>query len=523
LDTTLRDGAQAQGITFSLQDKISLVERLDELGVKYIEGGWPSSNPKDVKFFKAMKQISLKNSKIVACGSTYKKDSLPQKDKGLNALLKTDLDTIVIVGKSWDLHVKEVLRVGLDENLIMIQKTIEYLKDHGIHVIFDAEHFYDGYNANPEYSLRVVKVAEESGAEVIVLCDTNGGTLINKFKEITQHALSILKTKVGVHCHNDIGLAVANTLTAIELGVKHIQGTINGFGERCGNADLCQLIPTIQLKMGIRALISSKPLLEQLKSLTALSQYVYELTNTNPNPYQPYVGMNAFAHKAGIHINAILKNPRAYEHIEPSLVGNKRKLAISELSGRSAIINEALKLGIKLDKQSSVVDEVLNTIKKLEAEGYYLENANATVHLILFKAMGYDLQPFTLKFWRVTTEKLEQTFATSEVLVKVKRETIHEAAVGVGPVHALDCALRKALLKRFPILKKTKLINYKVSVVESGGTASAVRVFIEFKDNNYNWATTALSQNILEASIKALVDGYTYRLALDKILPNHNN
>ncbi|MCS7116997.1 MAG: citramalate synthase [Nitrososphaerales archaeon] len=523
LDTTLRDGAQAQGVTFSLQDKISLVERLDDLGVKYIEGGWPSSNLKDMKFFKAVKQISLKNSKIVACSTTYKRGSSPSKDKGLNALLKVDLDTAVIIGKSWDLHVKEILKAELDENITMIQESIEYLRSHGIRVIFDAEHFYDGYSANREYSLRVIKAAEESGAEVIVLCDTNGGTTISRFNEITKDALAKLNTKVGVHCHNDLGLAVANTLVAIELGVEHIQGTINGFGERCGNADLCQLIPTIQLKMGISALKSTKPLSEQLRSLTALSRYVYELTNITPDPYKPYVGINAFAHKAGIHIDAILKNPRAYEHIDPSLVGNKRRIAISELSGRSAVVNEALKLGIKLDKESEMVDKILNEIKRLEAQGYYLENANATVHLIILKAMGYDLQPFTLKFWRVTTEKFEQTFATSEVLVNVKRESIHEAAVGVGPVHALDRALRKALLKRFPILRKTQLINYKVSVVESGGTASSVRVFIEFKDDNYNWATTALSRNILEASIKALVDGYTYRLALEKLKVNGIN
>ncbi|MCP8314247.1 MAG: citramalate synthase, partial [archaeon] len=319
-------------------------------------------------------------------------------------------------------------------------------------------------------------------------------------------------------CHNDSGLAVANTLMAVLSGVNHVQGTINGLGERCGNADLCQVLPALHFKMGLRALINDKPISEQLKNLSALSKYVYELTNLPPNPYQPYVGKNAFAHKGGVHIDAMLKQSRAYEHIDPFLVGNRRELSISELSGRASVMNMALKFGIKLDKQSDVVDKVLNEIKRMEAQGYHIEDANATVHLIFLKSMGYDLYPFQVQLWRVSTMKNSSKFTSGEVMVKVGNEVLHEVSIGVGPVHALDQALRKALLKCFPQLKNVNLINYKVTVVDSAsGTASTVRAFIEFKDDSLQWATTALSDNIIEASAMALIDGYAYRLIIDKI------
>jgi 2-isopropylmalate synthase len=351
-----------------------------------------------------------------------------------------------------------------------------------------------------------------------VLCDTNGGTLTSDVQNIVERTKAELKAPVGIHCHNDSGLAIANTLMAILKGVNHVQTTINGLGERCGNADLCQLLPTLQLKMGLRALVNNKPINEQLKDLSDLSKYVYELTNLPPNPYQPYVGKNAFAHKGGVHIDAILKQLRAYEHIDPSLVGNRRELSISELSGRAGVMNMALRLGINLDKQSDVVDKVLNEIKRMEAQGYHFEDANATVHLIFLKALGYDLYPFQVQLWRVSTMKNNFKFTSGEVMVKVGDEVLYEASIGVGPVHALDQALRKALLKCFPQLKSVNLINYKVTVVDSAsGTASTVRVFIEFKDNSFQWATTAVSDNIIDASAMALIDGYAYRLIVEKI------
>ena len=514
----MRDGAQTHGVSFSLQDKLSIAQRLDDLGVRYIEGGWPGSNPKDMEFFKAIKKISLEDSEIVAFGSTRKKDITPKKDSILNALLETEVKTVVIFGKSWDLHVTEVLHTTLDENLRMVEDSIEYLKGHNLNVIFDAEHFFDGFKGDYEYALEVVKKADEAGAQVIVLCDTNGGTLTSDVQSIVKRTKAELKVPIGIHCHNDSGLATANTLMAVLEGASHVQGTINGLGERCGNADLCQVLPALHFKMGLRTLINNKPVSEQLKDLSSISKYVYELTNLPPNPYQPYVGKNAFAHKGGVHIDAILKQPRAYEHMDPFLVGNRRELSISELSGRASVMNMALRFGIKLDKQSQVVDKVLDEIKRMEAQGYHIEDADATVHLIFLKAMGYNLYPFKVQLWRVSTMKNDFKFTSGEVMVKVGDEVLYEASTGVGPVHALDQALRKALLKCFPQLKNVNLINYKVTVVDSAsGTASTVRAFIEFKDDSLQWATTAISDNIIEASAMALIDGYAYRLIIDEI------
>ncbi|MCP8306461.1 MAG: citramalate synthase [archaeon] len=518
LDTTLRDGAQTYGVGFSLQDKLSIAQRLDELGVKYIEGGWPGSNPKDVEFFRTIKKIPLKNSEVVAFGSTRRKGLSPSEDVKLTSLLNTGVNTVVIFGKSWDLHVAEVLQTTLDENLEIVRDSIEYLKNHDLNVIFDAEHFFDGFKGNHEYALRVVKTAEEAGAEVIVLCDTNGGTLTPDVQHIVEKVKAELKAPLGIHCHNDSGLATANAVIAISAGVRHIQCTINGLGERCGNTDLCQILPILHFKMGLRALYNDKPIDEQLKNLSTLSKYVYDLTNLPPDPYQPYVGKNAFAHKGGVHIDAILKQPKAYEHIDPILVGNRRELSISELSGRASVANMAQGLGLKLDKRSDVVDKVLEEIKSMEAQGYRVEDADATVHLILLRAMGYELYPFKVQRWSVSTIKNGVNFTSGEIMVKVGDEVLHEVSVGVGPVHALDQALRKALLKRFPQLKNVTLLNYKVTVVDSGsGTASTVRTFIEFKDHDLQWATTALSENIIEASATALIDGYAYRLILDEV------
>ncbi|MGQ9718496.1 MAG: citramalate synthase [Nitrososphaerales archaeon] len=523
LDTTLRDGAQTYGVSFSLQDKVSIAKRLDELGVRYIEGGWPGSNPKDMEFFKVIKETTLKNSEVVAFGSTRKKDTPPKKDFMLNTLLNTELKTVIIFGKAWSLHVSEVLQTTFDENLRMIEDSIDYIKSHGINVIFDAEHFFDGFRDDQDYALKVIKKAEEAGARLVVLCDTNGGTLTQDVQSAVKRVKDELKLPIGIHCHNDSGLATANTLMAVSVGATHIQGTINGLGERCGNADLCQVLPNLYFKMGLRALLNDRDFNDQLKGLSNLSKYVYELTNLPPRSYQPYVGKNAFAHKGGVHIDAILKRPKAYEHIDPTLVGNRREISISELSGRSSVVNIASGLGLKLDKQSDVVDRVLEEIKRMEAQGYRVEDASATVHLILLRAMGYKLYPFQVQLWRVSTMKNGSSFTSGEVMVKVGDEILHEASIGVGPVHALDQALRKALLKCFPRLKDASLINYKVSVIDSGtGTASTVRVFIEFKDDGLQWTTTALSENIIEASAMALIDGYAYRLVIDEVKRMNN-
>lgn len=514
LDTTLRDGAQTSGISFSLQDKLSITQKLDELGISYIEGGWPGSNPKDIEYFKAVKSLSLENAEVVAFGSTKRKGLSSDEDPNLRSLLEADVNTVVIFGKSWTLHAKDVLKIALQDNLELVYDTISYLKAHGIKVIFDAEHFFDGYKEDRDYALKVVKTAEEAGANVIVLADTNGGSLTHEIEKIVKDIRKDFEIPLGIHAHNDSGLAVANTLMAVINGCGHVQGTINGLGERCGNADLIQVIPALELKLGLKALKGHK---DKLVMLTSVSRYIYELLNLSSNPYQPYVGSKAFAHKGGVHVDAVLKTPKAYEHIDPSLVGNKRELLVSELAGRAAVINEALKLGLRLEKQSEAVTKTLEEIKRLEAQGYLLENADASRHLILFRNLGVKTNYFDIIYWMAMARKDEEEIeAEGQVIVRTEGEISYAKAVGVGPVHALDKALKKAILKRFPTLKKVELLNYKVTVVDSGrGTASYVRVFIEFGDGKSRWATTSTSDNILEASAMALQDGYNYRLLLD--------
>ncbi|MFQ6134725.1 MAG: citramalate synthase [Nitrososphaerales archaeon] len=513
MDTTLRDGAQALGITFSLQDKISIAERLDRLGFDYIEGGYPGSNPKDTEFFKAATELKLRHSQIVPFGSTRRKGVKPEEDKVLAKLLNTGTKTVVLFGKSWTLHVEDVLLTTLEENLKMIADSIRYLRENGREVIFDAEHYFDGFKSDPEYAVKTVRTAEEAGARAIVLCDTNGGTLTYDVERIVAQTVAELDSKVGIHCHNDSGLAVANTLAAVKAGATHVHGTINGFGERCGNADLCQVIPTLKFKMDLDVLGSGKTSEDSLKALTSLSRYVYELTNISPNSHQPYVGSGAFSHKAGMHVDAILKNSGAYEHIDPELIGNERRFLISELSGRSGIMRVASDLGLNLEERKDVAVRVLQRVKKLESEGYHLENADATMRLIFLKELGQSIEPFKIKRWKVSTLKEIETRVKAEVTVEVNEEEYHEVGEGVGPVHSLDIALRKALLRRFPQLDRVRLVNYKVTVVDSvTGTASSVRVFIEFRDDGHSWATTSVSRNITEASETALAEGYIYWL-----------
>ena len=516
LDTTLRDGAQTRGVSFSMQDKVSIAQRLDDIGVSYIEGGWPGSNPKDQEFFSEIKNYSMKHSEIVAFGSTRKKGISVKDDAILNLLVKSEVKTAVIFGKSWTLHVDKVFHTTLDENLKMIEDTVRYLKDNGMHVLYDAEHFFDGYKEDPKYALNTLKAAEMGGASSLILCDTNGGSLPLEVGSIIRSAKKSMKIPFGIHTHNDGGCAVANTLVAIAEGGTQFHGTVNGLGERCGNVDILQVIPALERKMGMKCLKGSA---DNLHGLTALSKYVYELANLTPSESQPYVGRNAFSHKGGVHIDAMLKTPRTYEHIDPDIVGNNRELMVSELSGKSGILSKAAEIGLTLDKKSPAVDKILAEVKMLEAKGHHLENATASLHLIIMKHLDLDIQPFEVTNWTSTTNLDSGAMSSAEVDVKVGTKKYHETGEGVGPVHALDLALRRALLKSFPDLKTTKLLNYKVTVVDSGtGTASEVRVFIEFSQENTLWATTALSENILEASCRALIDGYTYRLVADRQL-----
>lgn len=514
LDTTLRDGAQTSGVSFTLQEKLGITSKLDELGVSFVEGGWPGSNPKDVSYFKEVKRLELKNSEVVAFGSTMRPGVACERDSNLQALLDSGVKTAAIFGKSWTLHVTEVIKVTTEENLDCVHDTVKYLHDNGLQVIFDAEHFFDGYKDNHDYALAVLRAAKKGGAKVLVLADTNGGTLTHDVATTFKHVRESIYGPLGVHAHNDSGLAVANTLTAVLGGATHVQVTANGLGERCGNADLLQVVPALEVKMGLKALKGRRG--ENLKLLSSFAGYVYDLLNTPPDPHQPYVGPKAFAHKGGIHVDAVLKDTRTYEHIDPSLVGNRRELLVSELAGRAAVTNEALKLGLKLRKQSETVSETLEQIKEMESKGYFLESAEASIHMLLYKNLGVKTAFFEMLHWMVLTRKHEGLVTECQLIVKSGGEILYAEASGVGPVHALDMALRKALLSKFPTLKKVKLTNYKVTVVEEGrGTASRVRVLIEFNDGKARWSTTSTSENILEASAQALAEGYNYRLLMD--------
>ena len=421
------------------------------------------------------------------------------------------MKTVTIFGKSWDLHVISVLNTTLEENLNMIFDSISYLKEHGLRVFFDAEHFYDGFKNNKDYAINVLKTAIEAKADVIILCDTNGGTLPHEFLEITKEVKSLVNIPIGVHCHNDSGVAVANSLLGVIAGATQIQGTINGIGERCGNADICQIIPALELKMGIRALKTSK---EKLKSLKQLSLYLYEILHMRPNPYQPYVGENAFAHKGGVHVDAVLKNKIAYEHISPEEVGNIRLFSISELSGKANIIAKAKEFGFDIKKDDPIVANILNKIKELEYKGYHLEGANGTLYLLMAKELGLYKKLFHVIRWRTISESHNgDTTAESSIKIKVGDREIFVIAEGNGPVNAQDKAIRKAMMEFFPEIEKVQLINYKVSIADTAqGTASSVRTFIEFTDGKTNWITVGVSTNILEASKEALIDGYDYYL-----------
>ncbi|MBW1679818.1 MAG: citramalate synthase [Deltaproteobacteria bacterium] len=484
-DTTLRDGTQAEDISFTVEDKIRISKKLDELGIHYVEGGWPGSSPRDMIFFKEIKNYSLSQAKIVAFSSTARPGVTPEKDENIKELLNAKTQVVTIVGKSWDIHVREALGISLDENLKIISNTIAFLKQHVPEVIFDAEHFFDGFNNNLDYALQVIQTAADAKCDWVVLCDTNGGTMPDELQNIVRAVKEKFVISLGIHCHNDSEMAVANTILAVKEGVDQVQGTINGFGERCGNANLCSIIPNLKLKLGVDC-VSDK----QLTKLRETARFVYELANFQPPKHQPFVGESAFAHKGGLHVHAVQKKPETYEHICPELVGNLQRVLISDLSGKN-IIYKAQELGIKVNSKDPVVISTLEKLKEMENQGYQFEGAEASFELMLKKALGLQKKYFDLLGFRVINEKRmedETPLSEATIMIRVGGKTEHTAAMGNGPVNALDNAIRKALEKFYPQLTEMELVDYKVRVI---------------------------SENIVEASWQALVDSINYKLLKD--------
>jgi 2-isopropylmalate synthase len=513
-DTTLRDGTQGEQISFSAEEKLRIAQRLAELGVHYIEGGWPGSNPRDMRFFQLAKDLRLGTTRLTAFGSTKKSGRAPEHDPNLKALIEAETHTLTIFGKSWDLHVTEILGISPEENLAMIADSIRYLRSREKEVIYDAEHFFDGYKANPGYSLETIRAAISGGADSIVLCDTNGGSLVGEITRIVEEVRdSFPGVSLGIHAHNDGGLAVANTLAAVEAGATMVQGTINGYGERCGNADLTSVIPNLLLKMGRRCLDDSK-----LTLLTEVSRYVSDVANIPPLNERPFVGLGAFAHKGGVHVSAIVKKPAAYEHIEPEVVGNKRRVLVSDLSGKSNIDYKANEMGIALGGNGYGSREIVKEIKRMEDLGYQFDAAEGSLELLMKKTSGQFEEPFSLLSLRVINEKDKNGQTTSQATIKISvgREEEITAAEGNGPVNAIDNALRKALLKFYPAITEMRLVDFKVRVLEgSAGTAAKVRVLIESRDGRDIWNTVGVSENIIEASWQALVDSIYFKLSKD--------
>lgn len=508
-DTTLRDGSQGEHVALSLEDKLRIAHRLDEFGIDYIEGGWPGSNPKDSEFFVQARALSLKHARLAAFGSTRRADVAPENDDGLRLLLSAETPVVTLFGKSWDLHVREALRTSLEENLEMIRSSVAFIKREGREVVYDAEHFFDGYRADPEYALETLSAASEAGADWLVLCDTNGGQLPWEIAEIIGEVQRTGHARLGIHVHNDSGTAVASTLAAVRAGVGQVQGTINGIGERCGNVDLCAVIAGASLKLGAELNCGAN-----LDQLAALSAYVYDVANLPPIDSQPYVGRSAFAHKGGIHVSAVMRNETTYEHIPPSVVGNLRRILISELSGRSNLQAAARAMGI--DLPAGTPERVVQRVKELESEGYAFEGADASLELLLRRELGTWEPRFLLKGFRVTVDQdgTGSARADATIRVGVGDSEEHTAAHGDGPVHALDNALRKALLPFYPDVRAIRLSDYRVRVLDGGGaTASQVRVAIESADEYGTWTTVGVSANILEASWEALADSIEYGLA----------
>ena len=514
-DTTLRDGCQAEDISFTLEDKLRIAEKLAEMGIDYIEGGYPGSNSRDADFFKRVKTLKLKNVKIASFGTTRKPGAKPSQDLNLKVLLDAGTPVVTLVGKTWDLHVRDDLRISQKANLEVIADSIAFIKRRVDEVIFDAEHFFDGFRANPDYALACLKAAQEGGADWIVLCDTNGGRLPGDIREALSHVNRTVKTPLGIHCHNDGELAVANTLAGVEMGVTQVQGTINGFGERCGNVNLVSVIANLQLKMGKNCV---KP--AQLKKLREVSHLFYELANLQPNKRQAYVGDSAFAHKGGLHVSGVLKNRETYEHIDPDLVGNRQRVLVSDLSGRSNVVYKGKEYGIDLTDKGEAIHDILRRTKELESQGYEFEAAEASFELLIQEALGKKKKNFGLLGFRVIDEKRkegEPPISEATIMVQVDGVMEHAAAMGNGPVNALDQALRRALTKFYPSLKQVELLDYKVRVLSSGeGTGAMVRVLIESGDGKDRWGTVGVSHNVIEASWQALVDSIDYKLYKDE-------
>ncbi len=512
-DTTLRDGIQGEGVSLSVSDKINITGKLDEIGIDYIEGGNPASNPKDAEYFEKAGNLALKNAVICAFGSTVRARETPGTDPGLRELLRAGTSAVTIFGKSWLLHVRDVLKVSPRKNLDMIEQTVEYLRNKGREVIYDAEHFFDGYREDPGYAVETLKRAVKGGAGVIVLCDTNGGSLPGFAGRVTGEVCRDFDLPVGIHTHNDSGMAVANSVTAVEAGASHVQGTLNGYGERCGNADLCSLIPVLKWKMGIDSVTG-----EESKKLVDVSRYVSELANMIPRNDQPFVGASAFAHKGGMHVDAVHKNPLSFEHISPELVGNRRRILVSEVSGRRNILAKAAEYGVDLSENQDLAGGIAEKVKELEHLGYHFEAADASLEILVKKMTGRHRDFFKLGGFRVSVELRADEKLISEATIKVEVDGVreHTAAEGDGPVNALDNALRKALDRFYPSLKQMHLTDFRVSVLDArSGTAAQVRVLIESRDHNDTWQTVGVSENIIEASWRALVDSVDYKLLKD--------
>lgn len=514
-DTTLRDGAQREGVSFSVDDKLKIVQKLDSLGVHFVEGGWPGANPKDTAFYQKARGLKLLNSRLAAFGSTRRPGTLAENDANLKGLISAGVSVVTIVGKTWDYQVTEVLGTTLGENLSMIRDSVSFLRANGLTVFFDAEHFFDGFKGNSEYATKCLEAAS-AGAACLVLCDTNGGALPGEVSAAVAIGGKVVGVPLGIHAHNDGELAVANTLAAVQAGAIQVQGTINGYGERCGNANLCSIIPSLQLKLGTPCI---GPL--QLARLTEVSRFVAELANLTPDSHLPYVGSSAFAHKAGYHVSAMMKSEKSYQHIDPGLVGNVKRVLISELSGKSSIVYKAKERGLSSAVNGDEARKVLDQIKALENQGFQYDGAEASFEILMQRSKPGYRPPFELVDFMVVVESRRraptsrdgEVLAEAMVKVKVGNEIVHTAAEGNGPVNALDSALRQALLRFYPQLKQIKLVDYKVRILEeTAGTSAQVRVLIESSDGKEEWRTVGSSSNIIEASWQALVDSLEYWL-----------